>query len=75
MNVNLPQDLENYVESLIRTRSYAGCSDVVQEALRQHRVNRCGFEVVMTPELEKLLDEGMEDPERAKTTEELRRGP
>jgi Dihydrofolate reductase len=30
-------------------------------------------EVVMTPELEKLLDEGMQDLDKAKTTEELRR--
>ena len=31
--------------------------------------------VVMTPELEVLLDEGMESLERAKTTNELRRRP
>ncbi len=32
-----------------------------------------GREVVMTPELEKLLDEGMQDLDKAKTTGELRR--
>jgi hypothetical protein len=30
-------------------------------------------EVVMTPELERLLDEGLENLEQAKTTDELRR--
>jgi Arc/MetJ-type ribon-helix-helix transcriptional regulator len=75
MNVMLPQDLEQYVESLVRTGTYAGCNDVIQEALRQHQVNRPGFDVVMTPELEKVLDEGMYDLDHAKTTEELRRRP
>ena len=75
MNVELPKDLEQYVESLVRTGPYAGCNDVIQEALRQHRVNRPGFEVVMTPELERALDEGMQDPEHATTTEQLRRRP
>ncbi len=31
------------------------------------------FEVVMTPELERLLDEGLQNLERARTTDELRR--
>jgi hypothetical protein len=31
------------------------------------------FEVVMTPELERLLDEGMENLHQARTTDELRR--
>ena len=75
MNVKLPQDLEQYVESLVRTGTYAGCNDVIQEALRQHQVNRPGFEVVMTPDLEKALDEGMEDIEHAKTTDDLRSRP
>ena len=74
MNVKLPEDLEKYVESLVQTGSYAGGSDVIQEALRQHQVSRPAFEVIMTPELEKLLDEGLDDPEEAKTTEQLRRG-
>ena len=67
MNVHLPDDLENYVED-------PGFSDVIQEPLRQHQTSQTGFGIVMTPELEKLLDEGMEDPDQAKTTEELRRG-
>ena len=46
---------------------------MIQEALRQHQVNRPNLEVVMTPDLEKALDEGMDDLEHAKTTEELRR--
>ena len=32
-----------------------------------------GMEVVMTPELERLLDEGLENLEQSKTTDELRR--
>jgi putative addiction module CopG family antidote len=73
MNVKLPEELEQYVESLVRTGAYAGCNDVIQEALRQHQVNRPGFDIVMTSELEKALDEGMDDLEHAKTSGELRR--
>ena len=32
-----------------------------------------GMEVVMSPSLERLLDEGLENPNEAKTTDELRR--
>ena len=32
-----------------------------------------GMEVVMSPNLERLLDEGLENPNEAKTTDELRR--
>ena len=74
MNVQLPDDLEKYVESLVQTGRYPGFGDVIEEALRQHQVSRPRFGIVMTPELEKLLDEGLEDPDQAKTTEELRRG-
>ena len=73
MNVSLPQDLEQYVESVVKRGTYTGYSEVIQEALRHHRVSRPGFDVVMTPKLEKLLDEGMEDLDEAKTTDELRR--
>lgn len=31
------------------------------------------FDVVMTPELERLLDEGLENLEQGRTTDELRR--
>lgn len=74
MKVNLPQDLEDYVNSLVKTGGYLASSEVIEEALRQHRVNKPTFEVYMTPELERLLDEGMADIEQAKTTDELRRG-
>jgi hypothetical protein len=43
---------------------------VATEALREHQSRR---QIVMTPELERLLDEGLENLERAKTTGELRR--
>lgn len=73
MNVRLPSDLEEYVESLVKSGNYPGRSEVIQEALREHQVNRPSFDVIMTPELEKLLDEGMEDLDQGKTTDELRR--
>jgi dihydrofolate reductase len=38
-----------------------------------HYQRVAGSEVVMTPELEKLLDEDMQEPDKAKTIEELRR--
>jgi len=73
MNVVLPRDLEKYVESLVEKGRYAASSDVIAEALRQHQVSQPGFQVVMTPELERLLDEGMADLGEASTTEQLRR--
>jgi hypothetical protein len=41
--------------------------------LSEHQARRRGAEVVMTPELERLLDEGLEDLDQAKTTDDLRR--
>jgi putative addiction module CopG family antidote len=73
MNVVLPDDLEKYVESLVREGRYARSSEVIEEALREDRVNRRSFAVHMTPELERLLDEGVQDPELAHSTSELRR--
>ena len=73
MNVVLPRDLEKYVESLVEKGRYAASSDVIAEALRQHQVSQAGFQVVMTPELERLLDEGMANLGEASTTEQLRR--
>ena len=73
MNVALPRNLENYVAELVQTSGYKGSDEVVSEALREHQSRRQGMEVVMTPELERLLDEGWENLEQAKTTDELRR--
>ena len=73
MNVALPQNLENYVADLVQTGGYQGLNEVVLEALREHQARRQGLEVVMTPELERLLDEGLENLDQAKTTDELRR--
>jgi putative addiction module CopG family antidote len=74
MNVVLPPDLERYVESLVQKGGYTASSEVIAEALQQHRVNRPAFQVVMTPGLEKMLDEGMEDVDQTSTTEQLRHG-
>lgn len=73
MNVVLPRNLENYVAELVQTSGYKGSDEVVSEALREHQSRRQGMEVVMTPELERQLDEGLENLEQAKTTDELRR--
>ena len=73
MNVVLPRNLESYVTELVQTSGYKGSDEVVSEALREHQSRRQGMEVVMTPELERQLDEGQENLEQAKTTDELRR--
>jgi Arc/MetJ-type ribon-helix-helix transcriptional regulator len=72
MNIALPRNLENYVAELVQTNGYEGADEVLVEALREHQARRQGLEVVMTPELERLLDAGMENWDQAKTTDELR---
>jgi len=47
----------------------ARLADRLWESLAEHQQTR----VVMTPELERSLDEGLRRLERAKTTDELRR--
>ena len=66
----LPRPLEEYVAELVQTRGYKGSDEVVSEALREHQLRR---QVQMTPELERLLDEGLENLDQARTTDELRR--
>ena len=73
MNVSLPRNLEDYVAELVRTGGYERSDEVLSEALREHQARRQGMEVVMTPKLERLLDEGLENLDRAVTTAELRR--
>jgi Arc/MetJ-type ribon-helix-helix transcriptional regulator len=73
MNIALPRNLEDYVAELVQTSGYKGSDEVMLEALNEHQARRRGLEVVMTPELERLLDEGLENLDRARTTEELRR--
>ena len=72
MNVVLPRNLEDYVAELVQTSGYKGSDEVLSEALREHQSRRQGMEVVMTPELERLLDEGLENLDQAKTTDALR---
>ncbi len=74
MNIALPRSLEDYIASLVETGGYAKGDEVVAEALREHQARRHGVEAVMTPELERLLDEGLENLDRSKTTDELQRG-
>jgi Arc/MetJ-type ribon-helix-helix transcriptional regulator len=73
MNVVLPPNLADYVAELVQTSGYRGSDEVLAEALREHQSRRQGSDVVMTPELERLLDEGLENPEQSQTTEALRR--
>jgi Arc/MetJ-type ribon-helix-helix transcriptional regulator len=73
MNVVLPPNLDNYVAELVQTSGYKGPDEVVLEALREHQSRRQGTEIVMTPELERLLDEGLENLDQARTTDDLRR--
>jgi putative addiction module component (TIGR02574 family) len=47
----------------------ARLADRLWDSLAEHQRRR----VQMTPELERLLDEGLEDTDQAKTTDELRR--
>ena len=72
MNVALSQNLESYVTELVHTSGYKGSDEVVSEALREHQSRRQGMDVVTTPELERLVDKGLENLDRAKTTDELR---
>ena len=73
MHIALPNNLEEYVNSHVQTSGYAQPADVIAEALREHRTRRDGVEIVMTPQLEGLLDAGLENLAQAKTTAELRR--
>jgi putative addiction module CopG family antidote len=75
MNVELPPELEKYIELLVQDGQYSASSEVIAEALRQHQVSRPGFQVIMTPQLKKVLDDGMEDLEEVSTTDELRHLP
>jgi len=72
MNISLPRGLEEYLAELVNTRGYTGPDEVISEALREHRSRREGTDVVMTPELEQLLDEGLENLEHSKSTDQLR---
>ena len=72
MNVVLPRNLEDYVAELVQTSGYKGSDEVLSEALREHQARRQGMEVEMMPELERLLDEGLENLDQAKTTDALR---
>ena len=73
MNIVLPPTLEDYIATLMKTGGYSKSDEVVMEALREHQERRQGLEVFMTPELERLLDEGLENLDQAKSTDELRR--
>ena len=73
MDIALPRNLDNYVAELVQTAGYLGPSEVVSEALREHQARRQGLEVVMTAELERLLDEGLANLDQATSTDTLRR--
>ena len=56
MNVVLPRNLEDYVAELVQTCGSKAPDEVVTEALRELQSRR---QIRMTPELERLLDEGL----------------
>ena len=60
MNIAFPRNLEEYVAQLVQISGYQGSDEVISGALREHQARRQGMEVVMTPALEQLLDEGLE---------------
>ena len=72
MNIVLPPGLEDYLTELIKTRGYNGPDEVISEALREHQLRHEKLDVVMTPELEGLLDKGLENLESSRTTDDLR---
>ena len=72
MNVALPRQWEDYLRTLLESGGYSGFQEILEEALREHEARRKGIEIFMTPNLEGLLDEGLENLDAAKTTEELR---
>lgn len=72
MNIVLPPGLENYLTELVKTHRYNGPEEVISEALREHQLRHEKLDVVMTPELEALLDKGLENLEGSRTTDELR---
>jgi Arc/MetJ-type ribon-helix-helix transcriptional regulator len=73
MSIALPENLEKYIEALMQHGDYTEAEQVIVEALEEHQARRQGMEVTMTPELEKLLDEGSENLHLARSTDELRR--
>ena len=72
MNIAVPHQFEDYIKDLLQAGGYSRSEEVIEEALREHQARRQGMEVVRTPELERLLDEGLENLGQGKTTDELR---
>jgi len=75
MNIAWLRNLEDYVAELGQTSRYNGTDEVVREALSEHQARRRGGEVIMTSELERLLDEGQANLDQSLTTGEWRRRP
>jgi putative addiction module CopG family antidote len=73
MNIPLAADLQEYIAELVDAGRYSAPEQVLEEALREHRARHGRGEIVMTAELERLLDEGLENLDQTRDTEELRR--
>lgn len=73
MSIALPQQFESYIQRLLKTGHYAQAEEIIAEALLEHRARREQMQVTMTPELERLLDEGLENWDKAVSTDDLRR--
>jgi putative addiction module CopG family antidote len=73
MNIPIPQDLQDYIAGLVETGHYSGSDEVLEEALREHQARHGRGGIIMTTQLEQLLDEGLDNLDKAKDTDELRR--
>jgi Arc/MetJ-type ribon-helix-helix transcriptional regulator len=72
MDIVLPNDLADYVNTLVKREGYSDSSEVITAALRHFKAGRPARSIVMTPALERLLQEGMEDLHEAIPTSDLR---
>jgi putative addiction module CopG family antidote len=73
MSIALPEQVESYIQGLVEAGEYSRPEEVILEALQEHRARREKMQVTMTPELELLLDDGLEGWEHAVSTDDLRR--
>lgn len=69
LSIEEKQAVRDWLDELIENQLEV--SDEVKAKI--NRARRHDMTVVMTPELERLLDEGLEKLEHSQTTEELRR--
>jgi antitoxin ParD1/3/4 len=74
MNKSLTPHFDKFIDQCLASGRYNNRSEVIRAGLRllEEQERKLGFEVVSTPALEQLLDEGMEVPNPCLTTDDLR---